>query len=174
MQKPSPPVIFGAVFLTAAGLFGLHSLTRSDKKDLPSVSGDATSGSGTTSTKPTRRERPPGSANGSSPENGTLQPENAATNAPTKAREEILEEINDAAVTYDPADLPRIEPYLSHPDEEIRQAAMNGMVTLGDAPAGALLRKAASRAATPQEAVRLLESADYVELPSAPLRRRKK
>lgn len=90
------------------------------------------------------------------------------------ARETILGKIQDAAVSYDAAELPKIEPYLLHPDQEIRQAAMNGMITLGDKAAGPLLRKAAASAPTPQEAVALMEAADYVELPPAKLRRRSK
>lgn len=90
------------------------------------------------------------------------------------ARENILEEIQDAAVSYDAAELPKIEPYLLHPDQEIRHAAMNGMITLGDAAASPLLRKAAGLAPTPQEAVALVEAADYVELPPGKLRRRTK
>lgn len=174
MQKQKIPVVFGVVFLVAAGLFGLHALTRPDKEEPPSISETASPGSSTTPTKPSQRERAAGLANGSSEAEGIPQPQPTGENGSTEARKEILEEINDAAVTYDPADLPRIEPYLLHPDEEIRKAAINGMITLGDASAGALLRKAASLASTPQEAVRLLEAADYVELPSATLRRRKK
>lgn len=90
------------------------------------------------------------------------------------AREKILEEIQDAAVTYEATGLSKIEPYLLHSDPEIRLAAKDGMITLGDASAGPLLRKAAALAPTPQEAVALLEAADYVELPPAKLRRRPK
>lgn len=77
----------------------------------------------------------------------------------------ILNGIEQAAVTYDAKALPDIERYLLHPDPEVRQAAMNGMVVLGDAAAGPLLRMAAEKAPTPQEAVSLGEAADYVELP---------
>lgn len=85
---------------------------------------------------------------------------------PLASQEVILKKIEDAAVTYDAKALPQIEPYLSHADAEIREAAKNGMINLGDAAAGPLLRKAAKNAPTPQEAVALLEAADYVELPS--------
>ena len=81
-------------------------------------------------------------------------------------RAAILNEIEQAAVTYDAKALPSIEPYLLHSDPEVRQAAMNGMVILGDAAAGPLLRKAAEQAPTPKEAVALGEAADYVELPA--------
>ena len=83
-----------------------------------------------------------------------------------EARATILKEIEQASVTYDAKALPDIEPYLLHPDPEVRQAALNGMLILGDAAAGPLLRKAAGKAPTPKEAVALSEAADYVELPA--------
>lgn len=82
-----------------------------------------------------------------------------------EARTAILGEIEQASVTYDAKALPDIERYLLHPDPEVRQAAMNGMIVLGDAAAGPLLRKAAEKAPTPKEAVALTEAADYIELP---------
>lgn len=82
------------------------------------------------------------------------------------ARAAILKEIEQASVTYDAKALPDIEPYLLHPDPEVRQAALNGMLILGDAVAGPLLRKAAEKAPTPKEAVAFQEAADYVELPA--------
>ena len=78
----------------------------------------------------------------------------------------ILNGIEQASVTYDAKALSDIEPYLLHPDPEVRQAAMNGMIVLGDAAAGPLLRKAAEKAPTPKEAVALTEAADYIELPA--------
>ena len=85
----------------------------------------------------------------------------------TQQTETILEQINDASVTYDPRELSKIQPFLTHADPEVRKAAMNGMIVLGDASAGAMLRDAAKSAQSPQEAVAMLEAADYVELPSA-------
>lgn len=85
---------------------------------------------------------------------------------PAASHAVILGEIEDASVTYDAKALPRIEPYLLHADPEIREAAKNGMINLGDAAAGPMLRKASQNAPTPQEAVALLEAANFVELPS--------
>lgn len=85
--------------------------------------------------------------------------------ADDKPREDILAEIEQLSVTYDAKELPRIEPYLLHPDAEVRKAAMNGMIVLGDSTAAPLLRKAAEKAPTPQEAVALTEAADFMELP---------
>ena len=80
---------------------------------------------------------------------------------------QILEAIEDITVTYDPQELPKLQPYLLHADPEIRQAARQGMVDMGDAAAAPLLRAASRLAVTPQEAVELSEAADYVELPPA-------
>lgn len=85
---------------------------------------------------------------------------------PDEERAAILTAIEQASVTYDSNALPLIEPYLTHPDGEVRLAAMNGMVVLGEAAAGPLLRKAAESAPTPKEAVALAEAASFVELPS--------
>lgn len=79
----------------------------------------------------------------------------------------LLEEINDAAVMYDPAYLPAIQKYLLHPDQEVRKAAINGMIVLGHREASPMLREASKLAPSPHEAVAMLEAADYLELPSA-------
>jgi hypothetical protein len=86
---------------------------------------------------------------------------------PGTDRQVIREAIHEASISYDPADLPRIQPYLSHPDPEIREAALNGILVLGHAAGAPLLRDAAKRATSPKEAALLLEKADYLELPSA-------
>ncbi len=85
---------------------------------------------------------------------------------PDEERAAILNEIEQASVTYDAKALPSIERYLLHSDPEVRVAAMNGMIVLGDAAAGPLLRQAAEKAPSPKEAVAMAEAADYVELPS--------
>jgi hypothetical protein len=90
----------------------------------------------------------------------------AKTSAPLASQAVILAQIEDASVTYDAKALPLIEPYLLNPDPVVREAAMKGMINLGDAAAGPLLREASHHVSTPQEAVALLEAADYVELPS--------
>lgn len=82
------------------------------------------------------------------------------------ATEQIVEVIDDAAISYDAKELPKIQPFLTHSDPEVREAAVNGIMVLGD-PAGApMLRAAAKLALTPEEAVALNESAAYLELPS--------
>lgn len=82
-------------------------------------------------------------------------------------REVLLEAINDVAITYDPVELPKIKPYLLHPDAEVRKAALEGMVVLGDAAASPLLRDAAREVTSTKEAIEMMQAAEYLELPSA-------
>ena len=86
-----------------------------------------------------------------------------------EARAKIVEAIQAAAVSYDARELPRIRPHLSHPDPLVREAAVNGIITLGDAAGAPLLREAAQRTPSPEEAVYLLKMADWLELPSPPI-----
>lgn len=74
--------------------------------------------------------------------------------------------MHEAMISYDPANLPVIARYLEHRDKELRTAALNNMLQMGDKAAATLLRKAAETAATPQEAVAMLDAAAYLELPS--------
>ena len=107
----------------------------------------------------------------------TAQTHSSVPQKPAKSPEEVeqvIEELNNVAISYDVAELPKIEPYLLHSNAEIREAAMDAMITLGDASAVPLLRKAAAEIADPREAVELLEAADFVELPPAKLNFRKK
>lgn len=89
-------------------------------------------------------------------------------------KEEILESVHQASITYDPKELPAIQKYLLDADPEIREAARNAMIVLGDASAGPMLRDASKLAPTPHEAVAMLEAADYVELPSGTLNLKKR
>jgi hypothetical protein len=84
-----------------------------------------------------------------------------------KIRVEALEKIHDASVSYDPAELPVIRPYLLSSDPELRAAAVDAMIVLGDASAGPMLREAAKSLASEEEAKQMLKAADYVELPPA-------
>jgi hypothetical protein len=64
-------------------------------------------------------------------------------------RQTILETIHLASISYDAVELPRIQPFLSHLDPEVRAAALNGIVVLGHSAGAPLLREAAKRAGTP-------------------------
>lgn len=80
-----------------------------------------------------------------------------------------INDIDGAATSYDAEELPVLEYYLYDQDPEIRKAALDGMLILGDKAASPLLRKAAENAYSPHEAVAMLEAADYLELPSGKL-----
>ncbi len=98
----------------------------------------------------------------------SLQPPTSSDTAET-SKNGILEDIQEAASTYNPAQLPQIEPFLSHSDPEIRQAAREGVVLLGDTAGAKMLREAASRATDPTEIQQLREMADYLDLPPLPV-----
>ena len=106
---------------------------------------------------------------------GQANPDSAATATPAaattlpEAKPEILESIHEAAISYSAEELPKIQPFLLHSDPEVRAAALQGMITLGDAAAAPLLRNAALLATSPEEATALRQAADYVELPSGSL-----
>lgn len=85
-------------------------------------------------------------------------------------RDAILEKMQDAATSYDPAELPVIRPYLESPDPVIRDAAVDAMIVLGDASAGRMLREAAKKMSSAEESSKMEKAADYVELPSASLK----
>lgn len=82
-------------------------------------------------------------------------------------REKIFQVIEAASITYDPAELPKIQPYLTHPDPEVRAEALNGIVNLGDEAGVPLLREAARRVPNSEESRRLIEMAEYLELPAS-------
>lgn len=84
-----------------------------------------------------------------------------------KIREQALEKIHDASVSYDAAELPVIRPYLLSSDPVLRAAAVDAMIVLGDASAGPMLREAARSLESQEEAKQMLKAADYVELPPA-------
>lgn len=90
-----------------------------------------------------------------------------ATPAPVRAA--ALEAMHTAMVSYDPTKLPVITAYLNHPDEELRQAALENLLQMGEAAAAPLLRAASEKARSPQEALAMLDAADFLELPPAKL-----
>lgn len=89
----------------------------------------------------------------------------APSSQPPVKKEEILSVIEEASISYSAEELPKIQPYLSHPDPEVRAAAIQGMITIGEPAAAPLLRAAAQLAASTEEAKAMKEAADYVELP---------
>lgn len=100
------------------------------------------------------------------------QPLNSPTKMESKQhveseRDRIVEEVREAAITYDPASLSVIAPYLNSPDLELRQEAVNAVVTLGDAAGAPLLRAQAAKETDPLRKKELLDFAAWLELPPA-------
>lgn len=79
----------------------------------------------------------------------------------------VEEEIEAAVVTYSPAALPTFEKLLASGEPDVREAARDGLVRLGETGGAALLRRATARLTDPEEIRKFLETADYLELPSA-------
>ena len=104
---------------------------------------------------------------------GKSTPEPAVV-APPLSRDDIDAEIHDAVTTYELGGLTVLEKYLTHPDPEIRADALDGCTQMGLSQAAPMLRKAAAQliASAPSEAAKYLQTADFLELPDAPRRRR--
>lgn len=84
-----------------------------------------------------------------------------------------ISKLMEYATSYDATSLPLIEPSLYSEDLKIRAAALNAVVVLGANEGGAVLRKAADKTKDPKEAVKLLENADWLELPPVDINRLK-
>ena len=81
----------------------------------------------------------------------------------------VLEKIQAAVVSYDASVGPILAPYLVDADPLVREAARDGLVQAGDAAGAKFLREAVEKIKDPREAVALLDAADFLELPPAPL-----
>lgn len=88
-----------------------------------------------------------------------------ASDAPSR-HEAILLGIHQASIQYEPEQIQNIAPYLVHPEPEVRLAAVDGLIVLGERSAADHLREAAKQMNDPREAVTFLDAADYLELPS--------
>jgi len=97
--------------------------------------------------------------------------ESASAELAIITRDAAIEKMHDAAVTYDPAELPVIRPHLENPDPELRAAAVEAMIILGDSSAGPMLREAALKLTAPEEILKMQQAADYIELPPANLKK---
>jgi HEAT repeat protein len=81
------------------------------------------------------------------------------------AKEVVLEAIEDASTTYSPEGFVVLSPLLAHPDREIREAAIEGIVQLGESSGAQVLRAAAKKARDPRDAEEMLEAAKFLDLP---------
>lgn len=95
----------------------------------------------------------------------TAVPSPASSTTPLPVGEAAEEAINDLVVTYDAAAVPALARFLRHSDPEIRAAAREGLVQLGERDAVPHLQEAA-RGAPPAEAKALLEAAEFLALPT--------
>jgi hypothetical protein len=80
----------------------------------------------------------------------------------------IREKIIEGVVTYSEEGLPAIESYLSHPNPEVRAEAIDGMIQISVPAAAQMLRKAAGKTSNPEDKIKMLEAAEFIELPSIP------
>jgi hypothetical protein len=102
-------------------------------------------------------------------ENERAEQKSTAVSNPADAtahREEAQAAIDAAAVTYSPEGVKVIRPLLLDPDPEVRMAARDGMVQLGEADAVPVLRDAASKLTDPAEIASFQEAADLLALPA--------
>lgn len=74
--------------------------------------------------------------------------------------------IESAALRYEPSAVKDIRPWLLDADPQIRQAARDGLVMLGESDAIPFLRDAASRLKDPAEIASFHEAADLLSLPA--------
>jgi len=89
------------------------------------------------------------------------------TGAPVVVDAIVQSDIDSAVVLYSPEALPTFERFLASNEPDVREAARDGLVRLGETGGAALLRHATARMTDPEEIKRMLETADYLELPSA-------
>lgn len=91
-----------------------------------------------------------------------------------ETKDDIFIRINEAMTTYSEEGLPVLKPYLTHSDPEIRDAAVEAIVQLAVPTGAEVLRDAARKAATSEEQIRMLQGAEFLELPRLPLDQLKK
>jgi hypothetical protein len=108
----------------------------------------------------------PHKANTATASHKEQQQDSAKPSAIDERREDAQTIIDAAVVTYSPEGVKAIRPYLLDSDPEIRAAARDGMVQLGEADAIPLLRDAASKLKETAEIASLQEAADLLALPA--------
>lgn len=76
-------------------------------------------------------------------------------------------QIEAAAVTYAPSGIDTIAPFLLDASPVVRQNAIDGLIRLGETGGASALREAAAKVKDPRDAIKMLDAADYLELPPA-------
>ncbi|MEM9237968.1 MAG: HEAT repeat domain-containing protein [Verrucomicrobiota bacterium] len=79
--------------------------------------------------------------------------------------EATIEELVELSTTQSPSAIPRIAAYFEDPNPEIRAAAIESIVQLGETAAIPYLLKAAESATSPEEAMAFKDAAEFLELP---------
>ncbi|MFD0894950.1 HEAT repeat domain-containing protein [Luteolibacter ambystomatis] len=111
---------------------------------------------------PSRTER----AKETAPAAGPLIGTKSAPPASPEQRAAARQSIEEAVTTYEQAAVKTIAAFLQDPDPDIRLAARDGLIQLGEQDAIPILRQAATRMSDAAEATACREAADYLELPS--------
>ncbi|QJE95410.1 HEAT repeat domain-containing protein [Luteolibacter luteus] len=88
------------------------------------------------------------------------------TEAAEAHRDEAQAAIDAAVITYSPEGVKQIRPWLLDADPEVRMAARDGMVQLGEPDAIPLLRDAAGKLKEHSEIAAFHEAADLLALPA--------
>ncbi|RYD39747.1 MAG: HEAT repeat domain-containing protein [Verrucomicrobiaceae bacterium] len=96
--------------------------------------------------------------------NASVATQNSATDPDRLATAQAI--IESAALRYEPSAVKDIRPWLLDTDPQIRQAARDGLVMLGESDAIPFLRDAASRLKDPAEIASFHEAADLLSLPA--------
>jgi hypothetical protein len=85
---------------------------------------------------------------------------------PLARGEAALEAIQTAAASYDAKAVPELARYLESNSPEIRAAALQGLIQLGERDAIPYLKAAAQNTTIREESVELLKAADFLALPT--------
>ena len=140
------------VLLGLAAWFAIASFAPPESRKMPS--GDSGAAARATVTKVKERK--------DAADESTLATDKVSA---SRHRDEALEAIGTAAASYVPDGVKAIRPWLLDADPEIRMAARDGMVQLGEADAIPWLRDAAGKLRDPAEIAAFHEAADLLALP---------
>ncbi len=154
------PVLLALVLGAGAGV--LFWLTRESRSEAPPPSA---SQAPKTSVSAASIQSAPSTTGVGSDTSAPPGAEPGAAAAPLLSGEAALEAISDLAATYDAASVPALARYLKHQNPDIRSAARDGLINLGERAAIPFLQEAAKTAAA-EEANALREAAEFLALPT--------
>lgn len=96
---------------------------------------------------------------------GITAPPSASFIESPEGRQPTIDAIDDAVVTYSPEGLKVLGPLLADPDPAIRAATVEGIIQLGERRGAEVLRRAAQTTRNPKEQARMIQAAEFLELP---------